>query len=91
MCHSVLYTLLFGLVLTISVWFYALNFYSFLTFVFFNWVFGVIGHLNTTSVKQPWLFCNHVFHKTHHQHSNKNFGFYTVIWDKLFGTLYSKK
>ncbi|MEP2239414.1 MAG: sterol desaturase family protein [Maribacter sp.] len=81
-------TILFGLLLTACAYFIQLNLYSFLAFLFLNWVLGVIGHLNTNATKQPWLFGNHVFHLTHHQQANQNFGFYTVIWDKLFGTYY---
>lgn len=81
-------SLLFGVLLTLFAFFVPLNIYSFLSFLFLNWALGVIGHLNTKSTKQPLLFGNHVFHKAHHQYGNKNFGFYTVIWDKLFGTLH---
>lgn len=81
-------SLLFGLLLTVCVFFMELNLYSFLAFIFLNWALGVIGHLNTESTKQPSVFGNHVFHKTHHQQANKNFGFYTVLWDKVFGTYY---
>ena len=81
-------TFLFGLLLTVCAFFIQLNIYSFLAFIFLNWALGVIGHLNTQSTKQPLLFGNHVFHKTHHQQANQNFGFYTVIWDKIFGTYY---
>lgn len=79
--------LLFGILLTVCAYFIEFNIYSFLGFLFINWILGVIGHLNTKSTKQPLLFGNHVFHKAHHQHGNKNFGFYTVIWDKIFGTI----
>ena len=81
-------SLLFGCLLTIFAWVYTLNFYSFLSFIFVNWLLGVIGHLNTKSTKQPVLFGNHIFHKAHHQHPESNFGFYTVVWDKIFGTIY---
>ena len=84
-------TLLFGLLLMLSTWVFTLNIYSFLGFIFFNWLFGVIGHLNTNSQKQPLLFGNHIFHKTHHQYPNSNYGFYTVIWDKIFETFYKEK
>ncbi len=82
-------SLLFGFLLTICAFLFTLNFYSFLTFIFINWLLGVVGHLNTRSTKQPILFGNHIFHKTHHQYPNKNYGFYTVFWDKLFGTFYT--
>ncbi|MGJ8735803.1 sterol desaturase family protein [Zobellia laminariae] len=83
-------SLLFGLLLTVFAFFVQLNIYSFLAFIFLNWALGVVGHLNTQSTKQPFLFGNHVFHKTHHQQANSNFGFYTVIWDRIFGTFYRK-
>jgi len=82
--------LLFGTLLTICTYVMELNIYGFLGFLFLNWILGVIGHLNTKSTKQPFLFGNHVFHKAHHQEGDKNFGFYTVIWDKIFGTFYRK-
>ncbi len=81
-------SVLFGLLLTASAWLFTLNLYSFLAFIFLNWLLGVIGHLNTRSTKQPLFFGNHIFHKTHHQHPNSNYGFYTLIWDKLFNTIY---
>jgi len=81
-------SLLFGLLLTLCALLFSLNLYSFLAFIFVNWLLGVIGHLNTTATKQPQFFGNHIFHKTHHQHPNSNYGFYTVIWDKIFGTFY---
>lgn len=84
-------TIMFGLLLTMSAYCFTINLYSFLMFLFLNWIFGIIGHLNTKSTKQPKIFGNHIFHKTHHQKPNTNYGFYTVIWDKLFGTFYQKK
>lgn len=84
-------SLLFGLLLTLSVLVYSFNFYSFLCFITFNWLFGVVAHLNTKSIKQPKFFGNHIFHKIHHEHSNSNYGFYTVIWDKIFRTFFTKK
>ena len=81
-------SLLFGLLLTLCALLFSLNLYSFLAFIFMNWLLGVIGHLNTTATKQPQFFGNHIFHKTHHQYPNSNYGFYTVIWDKIFGTFY---
>jgi len=84
-------SLLFGLLLTIFVVLFSVNFYSFLAFIFINWILGVIGHLNTKSINQPQFFGNHIFHKTHHQHPNHNYGFYTIIWDKIFGTIFKNK
>jgi len=81
-------SVLFGLLLTVVAWLHSFNLLSFIGFLYFNWLFGVIAHLNTNSTKQPLLFGNHIFHKTHHQHPNSNYGFYTLIWDKIFGTIF---
>jgi len=78
----------FGILLTLACLIFSLNFYSFIIFIIFNWLYGVIGHLNTQSIKQPVFFGNHIFHKTHHTRSNCNYGFYTVIWDKIFNSAY---
>ena len=79
----------FGLLLTVVVIVFSVNIYSFLIFLFINWLYGVIGHLNTKSTKNPKLFGNNVFHQNHHKYGKYNFGFYTVLWDKLFGTYFT--
>ncbi len=78
--------LFFGLLLTLIAFVFNLNIYSFLLFIFFNWLYGVVAHLNTKSEKMPLFFGNSSFHKKHHAQSNCNYGFYTVVWDKLFRT-----
>ncbi len=82
--------LLFGLLLTIIPFLYSLNIYSFILFLFINWLFGVIAHLNTLSNNPAKIFGNNVFHKHHHELGKCNYGFYTVLWDKLFGTYYNQ-
>ncbi len=76
----------FGMLLTISAYVFNLNFYSFLLFLFFNWVYGVIAHLNTNSINKSRFWGNSVFHKEHHAESNGNYGFYTTLWDAIFST-----
>ncbi|MCF6352320.1 MAG: sterol desaturase family protein [Cyclobacteriaceae bacterium] len=76
----------FGMLLTIFAYVFNLNFYSFLLFIFFNWVYGVVAHLNTNSVNKPKVFGNSTFHKIHHSESNCNYGFYFVLWDSILGT-----
>lgn len=83
--------ILFGTLLTLTTLLFTFNIYSLLLFIFFNWIFGVIGHLNTSATKLPRFFGNSIFHQTHHQQPNCNFGFYTVFWDNLFGTVYREK
>lgn len=60
-----------------------------------NVVFGVIGHLGVEPLSDKWLHSNlfntlttSSFHARHHQDEDHNFGFYTSIWDRIFGTLY---
>ncbi|WP_160112280.1 sterol desaturase family protein [Aquimarina sp. AU58] len=81
--------ILFGCILTLLPFVISLNFYSFIFFLFFNWLIGVVSHLNTSSNTRVVLFGNNIFHRNHHEYSKYNFGFYTVIWDRIFGTYYS--
>ena len=59
-----------------------------------NLAFGTIGHLGVEPLPQrwarnPWLrhLGSSAFHAGHHVDDGGNFGFYTTIWDRLFGTL----
>jgi Delta7-sterol 5-desaturase len=59
-----------------------------------NVAFGTIGHLGIEPFpdglkKAPILkyLSTSTFHAQHHQSVHHNFGFYTLIWDQLFGTL----
>jgi Delta7-sterol 5-desaturase len=59
-----------------------------------NVLFGVVGHLGVEPLPDRfkhlpilrWLSTS-TFHARHHQDRKHNFGFYTLVWDKLFGTL----
>jgi Delta7-sterol 5-desaturase len=59
----------------------------------FNLAFGLVGHLGVEPA--PWLLrtpglrylMTSSFHAGHHHDGAHNFGFYTLVWDKLFGTL----
>jgi sterol desaturase/sphingolipid hydroxylase (fatty acid hydroxylase superfamily) len=80
-------SIFFGLLLTMVTILFKFNLYGFILFLTFNWLYGVITHLNGNTYK-PFLaiFTTNTFHKAHHRLNNKNFGFYTFIWDKLFKT-----
>jgi sterol desaturase/sphingolipid hydroxylase (fatty acid hydroxylase superfamily) len=59
-----------------------------------NLYFGLLGHLGVEPLPAAWLrlpllryVSTGTFHAEHHQEREYNFGFYTVIWDRLFGTL----
>ncbi|TGM12104.1 fatty acid hydroxylase family protein [Leptospira selangorensis] len=60
-----------------------------------NVVFGSIGHLGVEPLSDKLFRSNlfntlttSTFHAMHHQNEDYNFGFYTSIWDRMFGTLY---
>lgn len=59
-----------------------------------NSVFGVFGHVGVEPMPDAlltWPFLRRLgtstFHARHHQTPGRNFGFYTGMWDALFGTL----
>jgi sterol desaturase/sphingolipid hydroxylase (fatty acid hydroxylase superfamily) len=59
-----------------------------------NLAFGTVGHLGVEPLPRAWLrlpglryLGTSTFHAEHHQDARGNYGFYTTIWDRLFGTL----
>jgi sterol desaturase/sphingolipid hydroxylase (fatty acid hydroxylase superfamily) len=59
-----------------------------------NVLFGAIGHLGVEPFPQKWAanpvlrnLAGGSFHAQHHQDIGHNFGFYTLIWDRLLGTV----
>ncbi len=80
-------SIFFGLLLTFVVAIFQFNMYGFILFLIFNWIYGVITHLNTKTHQSTFLiFTTNMFHRKHHQLNYKNYGFYTFFWDKLFRT-----
>lgn len=64
------------------------------SYLVLNVVFGTIGHLGTepvpdaaTRVPGVRAVAGGTFHAQHHVERDFNFGFYTLVWDRLFGTL----
>ena len=58
-----------------------------------NVFFGVLGHTGVELLPPSWTRApvvawlgSSVFHAGHHADERHNFGFYTVLWDRLFGT-----
>lgn len=59
-----------------------------------NVLCGAIGHLGVEPAPAWWVgsavtrqIAGSSFHAQHHQDVQHNFGFYTLVWDRLFGTL----
>jgi sterol desaturase/sphingolipid hydroxylase (fatty acid hydroxylase superfamily) len=63
-------------------------------YLMLNVLFGAVGHLGVEPFPRAWAespVLRHMaggsFHAQHHQDARHNFGFYTLFWDRLFGTL----
>ncbi|WP_218009642.1 sterol desaturase family protein [Actinomadura kijaniata] len=63
-------------------------------YVVLNAAFGTLGHLGVeplpARLRRGWLFrwvATPSFHAGHHADGRVNLGFYTTIWDRLFGTI----
>lgn len=73
---------------------YPMSLGGLLTYLTLNVIFGTLGHCGVEPFppalrKIPILrlIGTSTFHAEHHEHQHTNFGFYTLIWDQLFGTL----
>ncbi|MEN8304275.1 MAG: sterol desaturase family protein [Campylobacterota bacterium] len=75
-----------GLIITLLLYLHSFNLYAVGIFLVINWAWGVVAHLNSEKKRASDFLCNSVFHAIHHQNGERNFGFYTVIWDKLFAS-----
>lgn len=87
-------TLSFGALWLALLTMYAFNVYAILFYLTVNLMFGLAGHLGMEPLPARmqqlpvvrWLGTS-TFHHNHHQDLAHNFGFYTSVWDRLFGTL----
>ncbi|SDL58117.1 Sterol desaturase/sphingolipid hydroxylase, fatty acid hydroxylase superfamily [Pedobacter sp. ok626] len=82
-------TLGFGLMMIFVFMRYDFSIFSITIYLFINLTWGTIGHLNREFFPR-WteqLFLGTTkFHNQHHLNEKRNFGFYTSIWDRIFGT-----
>jgi Delta7-sterol 5-desaturase len=70
---------------------YTFNIYAIALYLVVNVIFGLIGHLGVEPLplgERSFFkyFGTSTFHHNHHQDIHHNFGFYTSIWDRIFGT-----
>lgn len=86
--------LAFGLLWLSVISLYHASWLGMSVYLMLNVCFGAVGHLGVEPfppgwVKQPLLrhFAGGSFHTQHHQDMRHNFGFYTLFWDRLWGTL----
>ncbi len=79
----------FGLMILVLLMGYDFSMVSVSIYLLVNLIWGTIGHLNREFFPASFdrLFIGTTrFHNQHHLDETKNFGFYTSIWDRLFGT-----
>jgi len=65
-----------------------------LIYLTLNLAFGLMGHLGVEPMPGRWVrlplvntISTSTFHAEHHLDKDHNYGFNTLIWDRLFGTL----
>lgn len=87
-------TLCFGSLWLILLLVYPFNIYAIILYLTVNVVFGMLGHLGIEPLPEKMrnnavlkYLGTSTFHHQHHQDVQYNFGFYTTLWDRLFGTL----
>lgn len=83
----------FGIIMIIILALYPFSEVTVGLYLLINLLWGTIGHLNVeifpkriTKIVMLKTLGTVTFHNIHHQVPGCNFGFYTFIWDKLFGT-----
>jgi Delta7-sterol 5-desaturase len=84
----------FGFLWLVVLLLYHTSWLGALIYLAINLLFGLLGHLGVEPFPQTWLtlpllhtISTSTFHTQHHRDKEHNFGFYTLIWDHLFGTL----
>jgi lathosterol oxidase len=77
------------------IWLYTSSWLGMVVYLTLNLAFGMVGHLGVEPFPRWWAShrcLKHIgtstFHAGHHHDARGNFGFYTLIWDRLFGTLH---
>ncbi|MES2440431.1 MAG: sterol desaturase family protein [Verrucomicrobiota bacterium] len=84
----------FGTLMILFLMGYPMTVGGLMAYLTLNVVFGTLGHSGVEPLPRSFqavpflrLIGTSTFHAEHHEHRQFNFGFYTLIWDKLFGTL----
>lgn len=84
----------FGFLWLLVLSIYSSSWLGIVIYLLLNAAFGAIGHIGVEPFPKNWLkvpvlnrFTTSTFHAQHHKEVESNFGFYTDIWDRLFGSL----
>lgn len=87
-------TLSFGSLWVLLLLVFPANIYAVVIYLTLNVTFGMLGHMEVELFPKNWLrlpvlrfVATATFHYQHHAQEQYNFGFYTTLWDSLFGTL----
>lgn len=85
----------FGGLMILFLMLYPMTGAGLVAFLTLNLAFGTLGHSGVEPFprrfgRTPLLrqVGTSTFHAGHHEHPKSNFGFYTLLWDRLFGTLH---
>jgi lathosterol oxidase len=85
----------FGSLWIVLLFIYPFSFWAVVVYVGLNLYYGLVGHLGVEFYPKWWaknkftgLFTTCTFHDQHHRDPQYNHGFYTTLWDKIFGTLH---
>lgn len=85
----------FGMLWILLVFFYPFSAWAVVAYTGLNLYAGLLGHLGAEPyprgwARSPWLgwLSTATFHDQHHSSPRHNLGFYTTLWDRLFGTLH---
>ena len=86
--------LAFGLLWLALISVYPASWLGMSVYLALNVLFGTVGHLGVEPLPDGWArapllrnLAGGTFHARHHEDPGSNFGFYTLVWDRLFGTL----
>ncbi|MDC0713844.1 sterol desaturase family protein [Stigmatella sp. ncwal1] len=73
---------------------YEASWIAMMLYLVFNTLWGVLGHLGVEPFPDGWVrwpvtraVATTTFHARHHLDLAHHYGFYTLVWDRLFGTL----
>ena len=84
----------FGMLWLLVISLYEASWVGMSAYLVVNVVFGAVGHLGVEPLPDSWprarglrQLTTSTFHAQHHQDLGHNYGFYTLVWDRLFGTL----
>ena len=85
----------FGGLWLVAITVYSASWLGMSVYLVLNVAFGVLGHVGVEPFPRGWVkwpALRHVgtstFHAQHHAAPTHNYGFYTLLWDRLFGTLH---